>query len=295
MTTLAPFTLHRPDSVAAATALLEEHGDDAVLYAGDTELLLLLKLRFAAYGHLVDVKPVAELGGISVADGILRIGAAVPHRTIERSPVVAAGWPGLVEMERWVANVRVRNIGTLGGNLAFADPHSDPAAWLLAADATVVLGHGDARRRLPIGSFFVGPYTTALTAGELLVAVEVPQLPDGSGTAHLRFAFHERPAVTVSCVARVAGGAIAEARIAVGSVGALPVRVPEAEALLVGLDAADPDPAVLRRAGAIAADVSDPVEDANGSVEYKRHLVGVCTGRGMRSALADARAAGSPA
>ena len=232
MTTLAPFELHPVDSVAAATALLEEHGDEAVLYAGGTELLLLMKLRFAAATHLVDVKPIAELAGITVTDGTLRIGAAVTHRAIERSPIVAAGWPGIAAMERWVANLRVRNVGTLGGNLAFADPHSDPATYLLASDATVVLGKGDVRRRLPIDAFLIGPYTTALEPGELLVAIEAPAVTAGTGTSHQRFAFHERPAVTVSCHARIAGGAIADPRIAIGSVGAAPVRVREAEALL---------------------------------------------------------------
>lgn len=295
MTTLAPFELHPVDTVAAATERLVEHGDDAVIYAGGTELLLLMKLRFAAATHLVDVKPIAELGGITVTDGTLRIGAAVTHRAIERSPLVAAGWPGIAAMERWVANLRVRNVGTLGGNLAFADPHSDPAAYLLASDATVVLGAGDARRRLPIDAFLLGPYTTALAPGELLVAIEVPAVPAGAGTSHQRFAFHERPAVTVSCLARVRDGTIAEARVAIGSVGAAAVRVPEAEALLAGLAADDPDPAVLAEAGRIAAAVSDPVEDANGSVEYKRHLVGVLVGRGLRSAVADATAAGRAA
>ncbi len=94
--------------------------------------------------------------------------------SIERSPSVAAGWPQLVAMERCVANIRVRSTGTLGGNLAFADPHSDPATFLLAADASVILGRGDERRRLPLGAFVLGPYATALEPGELLVAIEVP-------------------------------------------------------------------------------------------------------------------------
>ncbi len=289
MTTVAPFELHRAGSVAEATALIGEHGDDGVIYGGGTELLLLMKLGFAAYGHLVDIKPIAELAGIDVADGVLRIGATATHRAIERSPLVAAGWPQLARMERVVANVRVRSTGTLGGNLAFADPHSDPAAFLLAADARLVLGRGDERRRLPFSSFVLGPYTTALEPGELVVAIEVPPLPPGSGMAHLRFAFHERPAVTVSCLVRVVDRTMAEARIAVGSVGLAPVRVPVGEALLAGLDAGGPDPVVLAAAGQAAAEASDPVTDSNGSADYKRHLVGVLVGRGVQAALADAR------
>ena len=293
MTMLAPLELHRAGSVADATALLREHGDEAVVYCGGTELLLLMKLGFAAYGHLVDIKPIAELSGIEVRAGVLRIGAAATHRAIERSPLVAAGWPHLVAMERGVANVRVRATGTLGGNLAFADPHSDPATFLLAADAELILGRGDERRRLPLSAFVLGPYTTALEPGELVVAIEVPALPAGSGMAHLRFAFHERPAVTVSCLAQIVNGRIAQARIAVGSVGLTPVRVPDGEAMLVGLDTAHLDPTALTAAGQAAAEASDPVTDANGTADYKRHLVGVLVGRAMRTAVADAARRGA--
>jgi aerobic carbon-monoxide dehydrogenase medium subunit len=292
MTMLAPFELHRAGSVAEATSLLEEHGDDAVAYCGGTELLLLMKLGFATYGHLVDIKPIAELAGIEVREDVLRIGAAVTHRTIERSPLVAAGWPELAAMERDVANVRVRSTGTLGGNLAFADPHSDPAAFLLAGDAQLVLGRGDERRRLPFSDFVLGPYTTALEPGELLVAIEVPRLPADAGMAHLRFAFHERPAVTVSCLAQVVNGRIAQVRIAVGSVGLKPVRIPDGEAMLVDQDAARLDPVALAAAGQAAAEASDPVADSNGSEDYKRHLVGVLVGRAVRAAIVDASGRG---
>jgi carbon-monoxide dehydrogenase medium subunit len=286
LTTLAPFELHRATSVEAATQLLEEHGEDAVVYGGGTELVLLMKLGFAAYGHLVDVKPIAELSGIDVNDGTLRIGAAVTHRAIERSSIVAAGWPEFVRMERGLANIRVRAMGTLGGNLAFADPHSDPAAFLLAADARIVLGRGEARRRVPAADFILGPYTTALEPGELVVAIEVPALPAGAGMAHLRFAFHERPAVTVSVLARVVDGRIEEARVAVGSVGVMPVRATASEAMLVGLDAGHVDAAALAAAGESAAEASEPVTDPNGSAEYKRHLVAVLVGRAVRAAIA---------
>lgn len=288
MTTLAPFEIHRVDSVVAASALLDELGDDAVVYAGGTELLLVMKLGFASYGHLVDIKPIEELAILEVVDGTLRIGGGVTHRRLERDPRVGSGWPALAAMERGVANVRVRNVGTLGGNLAFADPHSDPAAFLLASDARVVLGRGEVRRSLALSDFLLGPYSTALEPGELLVRIDVPPVPPGATLCHLRFAVHERPAVTVSCLVRVAGGAVAEARLAVGSVGILPVRVPEAEGMLVGLAASDPDLSVLAAAGRAAGAASDPVSDSNGSAEYKRHLVEVLSGRALRAAAAAA-------
>lgn len=295
MTALPPFELHRVDTVAEATATLAELGDDAVLYAGGTELLLLMKLGLVSYRHLVDIKPIAELQGIAVDDGVLHVGGGVRHRAIERSPLVTAGWPVLAEMERWVANIRVRTVGTLGGNLAFADPHSDPATFLLAADAAIVLGRGEERRRLAIADFVLGPYDAALEPGELVVRVEVPPVPAGAGMAHLRFAFHERPAATVSVLARVAAGEIAEARVAIGSVGLQPVRAAEAERLLVGLQADDLDPAVLRAAGEAAATASEPDDDANGSAEYKANLVAVLVGRALRQAVDRTRPAGMAA
>jgi len=285
VTTLAPLSIHRVISVGQASEVLAELGDDAVVYSGGTELLLLMKLGFAAYRHLVDIKPIAELNRLEVVDGTLRIGGAVTHRAIERSPLVAAGWPGLSKMERVVANIRVRNVGSLGGNLAFADPHSDPATFLLAADARVELGLGDERRSLPIDEFILGPYETALRPHEIVVAIEVPAAPSDAGMAHLRFAFHERPAATVSCLIRVVNGRVVEARVAVGSVGINPVRVPVGEALLLGADAANIDPTALDSAGRAAAEAADPVTDANGSADYKQDLVRVLVGRCVRMAV----------
>lgn len=285
MTTLPPLDIHPATSVAEATRLLAELGDDAVVYAGGTELLLLMKLRFAAYSHLVDIKPIAELTGIEVgADGWLRIGGGVTHRAVERSPLVMASWPGLRAMERVVANIRVRTVGSLGGNLAFADPHSDPATFLLAAGARVVLGHGEERRTLPIDEFILGPYETALQPGELVVAIEVPPVAPDAFQTHLRFAFHERPAATVSTHLRLDRGRISEARIAVGSVGVRPVRALTAETMLVGADASDLDQSLLDAAGATAGEVADAVADANGAADYKTALVGVLVGRSVRAA-----------
>ena len=269
--------------------MLERYGDDAAFYGGGTELLLLLKLGFAEYRHLVDVKGIAELGGIEAHNGGLRIGAAVTHREIERSQAVVERWPALAEMERRVANLRVRNAGTIGGNLCFADPHSDPATFLLAADAALLARRGGgAARRITAAEFLVGPYQTALQPGELLTGVELPALPEGARVVHRKLAFHERPAVTVTCLTRVDAGCVAEARVAVGSVGVVPVRAPDAERLLTGLDAAAPEPDVLTAAGDAAAAASRPVDDANGSAEYKSHLVGVLVRRTFAEALAQA-------
>jgi carbon-monoxide dehydrogenase medium subunit len=276
--TLPPFDLHRARTVEEAGELLARYGDDAVVYCGGTELLLLFKLGFAAYGHLVDVKPVEELGGIRRDNGSVVIGATATHRQIERSPVVLEAIPALAAMERRVANIRVRNVGTLGGNLCFSDPHSDPATFLLALDAEVEYDAG----RKPLSEFLIGPYETTLEHGQLLRSVRIPIPPDGTGIAHRKLAFHERPAATVACTVRAAGGTIVEARIAVGSVGARPVRASAAEAVLAGSPVGDPD--VLAEAAALAATASEATEDANGSAEYKTELVRVLVERCFRDA-----------
>lgn len=292
MTRLAPFRLHRPASVAEATGLLHELGDDTSVYAGGTELLLLLKLQLAQVSDLVDLKRIPGLDAISVDDeGTLTIGATATHRRIERSPLVRTGWPALAFVEGRIANVRVRTVGTLGGNLCFADPHSDPASLLLVAEARVTLGSGETRRSMPLGEFLVGPWETALEPGELLLSIEVPALPDGSAIAHQRFHTHERPTATVSCLARVADGRITEARVAVGSVGPRSVRCAGAEGLIMGMPVDDLDPVILRQAGESAATDADPDTDSNGSAEYKADLVAVLVGRAVRDASARALAA----
>jgi aerobic carbon-monoxide dehydrogenase medium subunit len=282
---LAPFELHRPSTVEEATALLDEHGDDAVLYCGGTELLLIAKMGFASFDHLVDTKSIDELTGIRDDGDVLVVGATATHREIERSPLVLERLSALAAMERQVANVRVRTVGTLAGNLCFSDPHSDPATFLLALDAEIESRRGDgSTRRRPLREFLGGPYEPVLEHGELVLSIRVPVPQPGTSIVHRKFAFHERPAVTVTCAARVVDGAIADARISVGSVGNVAVRAGEAEALLVGTRADDDQ--ALAAASARAAAVSNAVDDANGSAEYKAHLVEVMVGRAFREALA---------
>jgi aerobic carbon-monoxide dehydrogenase medium subunit len=285
--TLPPFDLHRPQSVEDATELAERYGEDAAFYCGGTELLLLLKLGFASFGHLVDLKQIEELEGVRAEDGELVIGGAVTHRELERSELVRERLPALATMERRVANLRVREVGTLGGNLCFSDPHSDPATFLLALDAEVEFRRGgEAARRTPISDFVVGPYQTSLGAGEVLTSVRIPRLPRGAAVAHAKFAFYERPTATVACLARVEEGEVAEARVAVGSVGARPVRAPAAEQVLTGAPVDEIGSGLLAEAGERAAEAAAPVDDATGSAEYKAQLVRVLVERTFRETVA---------
>jgi carbon-monoxide dehydrogenase medium subunit len=282
--TLPPFALHRPRSLDEAEDLLAEHGDEAVVYCGGTELLLVMKLGLAAYSNLVDLKGIPELRVLEERDGELCVGAAVTHHELESSPFVHRLFPALADMERRVANVRVRSVGTLGGNLCFSDPHSDPATFLLASGAELVCRRGVAERTIPIGEFVRGPYETALGPHELLTEIRIPVLPVGAALVHEKFAMHERPALTVSCFMRAEDGHIAETRIAIGSVSATPGRVSEAENLLVGLPV-ESGADQLREAGEIAAEAVAPLADLNGSVEYKRNLVCVFVNRCCTTAV----------
>jgi aerobic carbon-monoxide dehydrogenase medium subunit len=282
--TLPPFDLHRTSTVDEASELLRRYGEDAAVHCGGTELLLLLKLGFASYGHLVDIKPIHELKGIAAENGALKIGASVTHREIERSPIVADTLPALAAMERRVANLRVRSIGTLGGNLCFSDPHSDPAGFLLALDAEVECRSGASDgRRLPLSEFLLGPYQTALRPAELLTGVCIPLPAAGTAVVHDKISFHERPAATITVAVREEAGVYADVRIAVGSVGPRPVRAREAEQILAGSDASDES--TLERAAEAAALASGPVEDSNGSEVYKANLVQVLVKRSVARAL----------
>ena len=284
---LSPFRLHRPVTVGEASELLEELGPEALAYCGGTELLLVAKLGLTEFTDLVDLKGIAELHGIE-ANGELRIGAANTHRQIERAPIVRARWPSLSAMERQVANIRVRNMGTIGGNLCFADPHSDPATYLIAAGGRLIAKGRGAPREIPMEEFTRGPYETTLAPAELLVSVVVPPLPHGSALVHRKMSFHERPAITVAVNLAVRDGAVAAARVAVGSVGVAAQRLNRTEQSVVGIDATGPAADALVACADVAAEEATPVEDANGSVEYKRQLVRVLVTRCLREALAEA-------
>jgi carbon-monoxide dehydrogenase medium subunit len=289
VTRLPPFERHRPATVEEATELLERYGDDGIAYVGGTELFLLYKLGFADYAHVIDLKAIDELRGIERRDGMLRIGAAETHRAIERHPTVRAEWPALAAMERGVGNLRVRTMGSIGGNLCFADPHSDPATFLLALDGALEArrGRGDPRR-IAVDEFVTGPYENALEEGELLTAVLVPKPAPGTAIVHRKFVLHERPAITVACHLRLDGDRLADVRLAVGSAGLWAIRAVAAEEVLGGALVGELEEA-LERAGELAADAAGPVEDANGSAEYKRHLVAVLSWRAVRAALGEKR------
>lgn len=282
---LRRFDVHKAASVSEAVALRQRYGDDAAVYAGGTELLLAMKLGVARWPHLIDVKPIAALRRISATAELIRIGATVTHWDLERDPVVARALPAFARLEANVANVRVRAAGTLAGNLAFAEPHADPPALLMALGARVVVEGPAGVRALPVNEFLTGMYQTALGADEIIVAIEIPLPAPEVRMAYLKFQVLERPSVGVAVVAPVKDGRFVGApTVIVGAVDETPRAVPTAQ--LAGAEIRD-----ARTADALAQAASaavDPSDDLAGTAEYKRHVVGVFARRALGALVAGA-------
>jgi aerobic carbon-monoxide dehydrogenase medium subunit len=283
MMPLRRFTIHQPKSISEASQMLGELGEKVRLYAGGTELLLAMKHDLLRYEHLVDVKTIADLSKIELKNGSLMIGSTATHRAIERSSVVQQNLPVLAEMETKVANVRVRASGTLGGNLCFAEPHSDPATLLLALGASAHVQGRAGTKILEIDRLITGAYETSLAADELLASVEIPIPSKSQRAAYLKFQLHERPTLGLALVLNLDKDKITTARAVVGSVSALPTQSDKANALLVGSRAQVEKQ--LPDAAEALAQAADPVDDLEGSAEYKRHLIGVFLKRAFAQAL----------
>lgn len=283
---LAPFRIHEPMTVQEATQLLATLGDEATVYAGGTELLVVMKERLVHYPHLINIKTIPGLDRIAVDGDALVIGALATHRAIERSLVVREVAPLLAELEANIANARVRAAGTIGGNLCFAEPHSDPATLLIAWDASVTLVGGDHARSVRLADFFTGLLETVRRPDEVMTEIRFP-LPIPVASAYERFKTHERPSATVAVALTLDGAVVADARIVVGSVSERPMRITDAENLLIGERPAE---AIRREAAAIVRQAVEPTEDNFESRDYKRHLTGVLTLRALETAAA--RAAG---
>jgi carbon-monoxide dehydrogenase medium subunit len=287
MMPLRRFTIHQPKSVTEASQMLAEFGEKGRLYAGGTELLLAMKHDLLRYDHLIDAKTIPGLDKIQLTDSTLSIGALATHRSIENSSLVRGKLVVMAEMARNVANVRVRATGTLGGNLCFAEPHSDPSTLLVALEAQVRVQGTRGQRALNVDDFISGAYETTLRPDELLIGIDVPVLSPTQRAAYLKFQIHERPTLGLALVLDLEeGGAVVKrARAVVGSVSPTPCRSEKADAMLTG--SGDQLEKQLAAAAQALADAADPVDDLEGSAEYKRHLIGVILKRALTQALTD--------
>jgi carbon-monoxide dehydrogenase medium subunit len=291
------FTYLEPQTVAEACALLKQLGSEVKVFAGGSHLTILMKQGLYEPKTLVNIKKIPELKGISydATEGLI-IGALVTHRELETSPLVREKFPVLCEAEREVANIRVRNMGTVGGNLASGEPLTDLSQIFIALDGKAKISGHSGERTIPVEELFVDFYTTSLAEDEILTQVVLPPLLAHSGIDYIRFSSSsvvDKPSVGVAVKLTLDSGAetIQSARIVLGCVGATPVRARKAEALVTGKKLS---PELAAEAGSTASQECSPTSDLRGSEQYKRAIVRTLVKRAAVNALERALTFPSP-
>lgn len=272
------FELAEPGTLTEACRILSDYPEAKAL-AGGTALLTLIKHGIFVPQTLVNLKKIGAASAIEFdAQQGLRIGALASIFDVESSPLVRQHYPALAEACHVVANIRIRNMATLGGNLAHGDYQSDPPTMLVALDASVELIHKSGQRQMKLSEFLLGSYETALEPGELVSAVLVPP-PNGWRGTYIKFttgSSEERPAAGVAALAQMERGACRELRLVVGAISPRPARIFNAEELARGKEIS---PVLLEAISAEASRVVEPIDDLRGPADYKRHLVGVLARR----------------
>ena len=283
------FDYHAPATLDEALALLGEHGDEAKVLSGGQSLLPLLKLRFAAPEHVVDISRIPGLDYLKEEGGFLRIGALVRESELESSDLIAKRYPILKDTAEVVADPLVRNMATVAGNLAHGDPANDHPATMIALGAEVAVRGPKGERSIPVAEFFEGLLTTALADDEILTEIRIPEPAERSGGAYLKLERKVGDYATAgaACVVVLAAdGMISSARIGLTNLATTPVNATAAAGHLVGKK---PSAEVLAKAGELAAAATSPSEDRRGSVEYKKEMARVLTVRALKKAVARAR------
>lgn len=288
---MIPFEYRTPKNLKEVHAALNEFGDDAKLIAGGTALVIMMKQRLVRPACLVSLSSVRGFNGIELKDGGVKIGGLATHRAVESSPLLRRRLPMLAETYHHVATLRIRNMATVGGGLAHADPNQDPPPSLIALGATVKATSPTGSRVIPLDEFFKGYYETVLGADEIITEVFVPKVAPNTGAAYIKFL--PRTAddyATVSAAAVLTldknRKTIADVRIALGSVGETPIRATEAEAVLRGQPLKSDG---FAAAGEKAKQAVDPISDFRGSAAYKKDMAAVFVRRALEKALTDIR------
>ena len=279
-------------TVKEACELLSKYGEEAKILGGGQSLVNLMKQDFVRPSYIIDIKEISDLDYIrhDEKDG-LRIGALTTHRSLETSTIVQDKFFMLAEMEHTLASVAVRNWGTLGGNLAHADPASDLAPTLMALGAEVTVTGSNAERVISLDDFFIGYFETALQPDELLTEIHVPNSGQGGGI-YSKFALRATDLAVVSVATHLIfdpdnSDQCKDARIVMGSVGPTPLRSKRGEDLLKGQTI---DAALIEEAARLSAEDAQPTTDINGSEEYKREIVDVLVRRTLNEAKVRASA-----
>ncbi len=275
-----PFAYARPATVDEACALLAEHGEDARLLAGGQSLMATLNMRLSAPELLIDINRIDGLAGISVAGGTLRIGAMTRHVDVETSPEIAEHAPLIAQAMPHIAHPAIRNRGTFGGSIAFADPAAELPACAVALGAQFELRSAGATRMVAADDFFHGLYETELAPGEMLTAVEIPVIAPGYRSAFMELARRrgDYAMVGIAVHARLAGGVIGDSRLVFFAAGERPVVARQAAG---AIDGKAPSEETFEAAAAALGDDLDPPSDLNADPATRLHLARVLTRRAL--------------
>jgi len=276
------FDYHRAASVDDAVAQLARHGD-AKLLAGGHSLVPSMKLRLASPGALIDIGHLSELNYVREQGGVVSIGAATTHHTIASSDLVARQAPLLAQAAAVIGDVQVRNVGTVGGSLAHADPAADYPAAVLAAEAQIVARGPGGERVIDAADFFVDLFLTSLQADEIITEIRVPAAAAGSGACYVKFPHPASRFAVVGCAAVVAAaeGTCSDVRVAFTGVANAAFRDGAVEAALSGRPASE---AAIAAAAAVAARDAEVLSDAFAGAAYRRHLATVYAAKALSRA-----------
>ena len=279
------FEYLRPKTVPEAVAMLQQHGDDAKVLSGGQSLIPMMKLRLARPSHLIDITRVAGLSYINEEGGFLKIGGLTREAEIEASELIRKKYPLLLDTATVIADPQVRNMATVGGNLAHGDPANDHPATMMALRAQVVATGAKGERVIPIDDFFVTLFTTALQHDEILTEIRVPVPPPKSSGAYFKLERKVGDFATAATAVQLTldeKGAVQQIGIGLTNAGPTPIRAKAAEDALRGKK---PDAALINQAAQLAMDSADPSADLRGPAEYKKGLIKELTKRALTRAL----------
>jgi aerobic carbon-monoxide dehydrogenase medium subunit len=283
------FEYFSPDTLDEALATLDRFGEGAKVLAGGQSLIPLMKLRFASPLAVVDINRVPGLDGLAEKGGELQIGALVRHKACEHSELLRGRWGVLGDAAPQISDPIVRNLGTVAGSLAHADPQGDWGSALLAADARLVVQRSGQRREVSLEDFFQGPFTTTLEPNEIITEIRVPDPGPRAAGTYLKLERKIGDFATVGVAVHVSfsNGAVDRAGIALTGVGPKNMRAIEAEQAIAGRTL---DEEAIGEAARLTAEAAQPRSDVRGSADYKRNVVRVYTERGLRAAAKEAHA-----
>jgi carbon-monoxide dehydrogenase medium subunit len=279
------FEYLRPKTVPEAVAMLQQHGDDAKILSGGQSLIPMMKLRLARPSHLIDINRVTGLSYIKEEGGFLKIGGLTREAELEASDLIRKKYPLLLDTATVIADPQVRNMATVGGNLAHGDPANDHPATMMALRAQVVATGAKGERVIAIDDFFVTLFTTALQHDEILTEIRVPVPPPKSSGAYFKLERKVGDFATAATAVQLTlddKGAVQQIGIGLTNAGPTPIRAKAAEDALRGKK---PDAALINQASQLAMDAADPSADLRGPAEYKKGLIKELTKRALTRAL----------